>query len=109
MVVRFLQANLNHACQAQHLFLQSLAERGVGLALVAEPYRVPEDNPTWIGDNGGSAAIVRVAAASSPPLRVIERGVGYAAGSWGSFSIIACYAPPPSWDLGAFDALLEWG
>lgn len=36
MAVRFFQANLNHANQAQNLFYQSLTERGIGLTIVAE-------------------------------------------------------------------------
>jgi len=44
MTVKLLQANLNHACQVQNLFLQSLAERGIGLAVVAEPYKIPDQN-----------------------------------------------------------------
>lgn len=77
--MRLLQVNLNHACQAQHLMLQNLAERGMGLAIVAEPYRIPDNNPNWVGDNNGSAAIVRVAADFSPPLQVTERGEGFVA------------------------------
>ncbi|XP_072766218.1 uncharacterized protein [Anoplolepis gracilipes] len=56
MAVRFLQANLNHASQAQNLFYQSLAERGIGLAIVAEPYKIPA-KLTWLGNARGTAAI----------------------------------------------------
>jgi len=62
--------------------MQCLAERGVGLAIVAEPYRVSEDNPNWVGDNGGSAAIVRVAADLSP-LQSIRSGEGFIAAEGG--------------------------
>lgn len=50
MSVKLLQVNLNHACQAQHLFCHGLDERGIGLAYIAEPYRIPENNPNWVGD-----------------------------------------------------------
>lgn len=104
MAVRLLQINLNHACQAQHLMMQCLAERGCAMAIVAEPYQIP-DNPSWIADTRGSAAIVKTDA-DSPPLKPIERGVGYVAAQWGSIRVIACYAPP-SWPLEEFDSLLE--
>lgn len=66
MVVWFLQANLNHARQAQQLFPQALAERGAGLEIVAEPWKVSEENQNWLGDEHGLAAIVRVNADLSP-------------------------------------------
>jgi len=74
MVTRILQTNLNHASQAQHLMTQCLAERGLGLAIVAEPYRIPEDNPTWVGDTGGAAALVRAAIDLSPLSRPSREG-----------------------------------
>jgi len=41
-----LQANLNHARHAQDLCLHTMAERGCGLGVVAEPYAVPPDHPS---------------------------------------------------------------
>jgi len=69
MAVRLLQANLNHARRAQDLFCHGLDERGIGLGIVAEPYRIPEKNLNWAGDEDGSAAIVRNATFKSPPSR----------------------------------------
>jgi len=109
MVVRFLQANLNHVRQAQHLFMQSLAERDIGLAIVSEPYRIPDDNSNWIGDDGGSAAVVRVAADLSPPLKLIGRGAGYAAAKWGPYNVISCYAPPAGVSVLLTRFWSEWG
>lgn len=76
MSIKLLQANLNHTRQAQNLFYQSLAERGIGLAIVAEPYRIPA-KPTWLGDSRNSAAIgIGVAANdSASPLQCIGRGM----------------------------------
>jgi len=65
----------------------------MGLAIVAEPYRFSGDNPNWVGNNSGSAAIVR-AVVDLSPLQTIERGEGYVAAKWGSYHIVSCYAPP---------------
>lgn len=62
---KLLQANLNHARRAQDLFYQTIAERGIGLA--AEPYRVPDKDPNWLGNPDGSVVIVRAVATNSPP------------------------------------------
>jgi len=53
-MIKILQANLNHACRVQDLFLHGLAERDCGLGIVAEPYRVPPNHPLWAVSVGGS-------------------------------------------------------
>lgn len=52
-----LQNNLNHACQAQNLFLHSLAECGGAIGMISEPYRVPKNHANWVSDDAGTAAI----------------------------------------------------
>lgn len=93
MVTRLLQINLNHARQAQDLFSHHLDERDIDLGIVAEPLWIP-DGPSWVASINGSVAIVKGAANNSPPLRVIERGMGYAAARWRPITVINCYAPP---------------
>ncbi|GAB1859764.1 hypothetical protein CAJAP_00843 [Camponotus japonicus] len=93
MSVKLLQVNLNHACQAQHLFCHGLDERDIGLAFVAEPYRIPENNPNWVGDECGSAAIVKNATFKFPPLQIIGKGRGFVAVRWGSTVCVACMPP----------------
>ncbi|XP_076278310.1 uncharacterized protein LOC143208112 [Lasioglossum baleicum] len=51
-----VQTKLNHSRQAQDLFVHGLAERQVGLAVVTEPYDVPDSYP-WVGEVEGSVAI----------------------------------------------------
>lgn len=104
MIIRILEANLNYTCQAQHLMMQYLAERGVGLAIVVEPYKISDENRNKV--NSGSAAIVRTTVDLSPPLRIIERGERYVAAKWGQYHVISCYAHP-KWVSGKFDMLLE--
>nr|XP_033339381.1 uncharacterized protein LOC117227934 [Megalopta genalis] len=85
--------NLNRSARAQDLLVQFLAERGAGLAVVAEPYRVP-DHPLWMGDSSGSAAIYWVGRPGSPACSVIERDWGFLAVDWGGTAVVAIYAPP---------------
>lgn len=42
MGMPILQANINHACQAQDSFLHMLAERDCGLGIVSKLYRPPQ-------------------------------------------------------------------
>jgi Endonuclease/Exonuclease/phosphatase family. len=92
--VRVIQANLNHARGAQDLLVHTIAERGVGLAVAAEPYRVP-DHPNWVGDTLGSVVIATGTSAASPgPPRLLERGPGYVAAELAGIAVVAVYAPP---------------
>jgi hypothetical protein len=81
---------------------QSLAERGVGLPVAAEPYRVP-DASQGAGDLDGLVAIFWTEVKRCPRL-VIERGQGYIALQWCYLAIVAVYVSlnigrttPPSW------------
>lgn len=70
-----IQANINHSASAQDLLLQAIAECGMGLAVVAEPYRISQHNS--IGDTTGKAAILRAGSNSSPAIRTVARGKGF--------------------------------
>lgn len=74
-----IQANLNHARRAQDLFLHTMAERGCGLGVVAEPY-APPPPITRLGFRAGVrrgaaplVAIVRGGDERSPPCRIGTR------------------------------------
>ncbi|XP_072759244.1 uncharacterized protein [Anoplolepis gracilipes] len=108
MAARVLQANLNHARQAQDLFVHTLAE----------PYRIPE-HPSWVGDELGSVAITwRADAPASLPATLVAKGKGWVAVRWGPVLVVGVYLPP-SLDLSGFaerltplplsSAGLEWG
>ncbi|XP_011860289.1 PREDICTED: uncharacterized protein LOC105557619 [Vollenhovia emeryi] len=87
-------ANLNHARQAQDLFLHSLAERGCGLRIVAEPYRIPT-HPCWVGSRDGSAAITwRRTGERSAPGSKIKVGENWVAVEWGPLKVIGVYLRP---------------
>ena len=70
-----LQANLNHSVGAQDLFVQTLTEWNIDMAVAAEPYRVPV-HPNWAGDEDGSVAITWRMKPQSPPLRSGSAGKG---------------------------------
>ncbi|XP_026825053.1 uncharacterized protein LOC113561843 [Ooceraea biroi] len=101
-----LQANLNHVRQAQDLFVHSLSERGSGLGIAAEPYRVPRESPNWANDRGGSVAIHRSPSGRSPPMTPLESGRGYVAVEFADIAVVGCYVSP-NWDLAHFGGFLE--
>ncbi|XP_043264151.1 uncharacterized protein LOC122404279 [Colletes gigas] len=74
---------------------QVLAEWGVGLAVAAEPYRVP-DHPHWVGDADGLVATVWGGGDGSPPFSILERGRGFVAVDWGGVAVVGCYISPRS-------------
>ncbi|XP_071581128.1 uncharacterized protein [Temnothorax nylanderi] len=83
-----------------------MAERGSGLGIVAEPWRVPNDHPHWFADRDGSAAVYWRPLPRSPPCTRVEAGEGYVAVKWGPILVIAIYAPP-RWDLVMFEGVLD--
>ncbi|XP_029054267.2 uncharacterized protein LOC114881605 [Osmia bicornis bicornis] len=97
-----IQGNLNHSTRAQDLLLHHLAEWKIGLAVAAEPYRVP-DRHDWFGDDDGSVAVIGTAFAL--PTTLIERGRGFVAVLWCEIAVVGVYCPP-SWPLAAFEECL---
>ncbi|XP_067216928.1 uncharacterized protein [Linepithema humile] len=93
MSTKLLQANLNHACRAQDLFLQDLSGRDAGLGVVLEPLWVSESNPNWLADLDGSVAIIRRHSPRSPPI-TLEKGRGFVIARWGALCVVGVYAPP---------------
>ena len=87
-----IQTNLNHSARAQDLLMQTMAEYGLGLAVVAEPYRIPQNYE--IGDSTGTVALIRAGSADSPAINAIVRGNGYVVATWGGAIIVAVYASP---------------
>ncbi|XP_029668594.1 uncharacterized protein LOC115238694 [Formica exsecta] len=106
MPLGILQANLNHACRAQDLFLHGLAERGFGLGVAAEPYQVPEASPCWTGDRTGSVAITWRNDPTLPPCTPVEAGAGVAVVRWGPISVLGCYISP-NVGLAQYEAFLD--
>ncbi|KAJ0175856.1 hypothetical protein K1T71_009015 [Dendrolimus kikuchii] len=85
--------NLNHCAAAQDLLVQSLAQWGIQLAVVAEPYYVPPRSD-WAGDLDGSVAIIVRTAAACPPLADVVKGRGYVAATIGEIVVLGGYFSP---------------
>ena len=88
-----LQCIPNRARRAQDLMFQSLVERRIGLAAVAEPYRIP-DASRGCGDLIGSVAIFWNGSAGSPSCSVSERGRGFVAAKWDDLAAVAVFVSP---------------
>ncbi|XP_039762050.1 uncharacterized protein LOC120635182, partial [Pararge aegeria] len=93
MALRFLQANINHCARAQDLLFQSLAERLINVAVVAEPYYVPSGNE-WVGDRDGLVAIVSRSAVGSPAFGQAVKGRGFVAAFIRDVLVVGAYFSP---------------
>jgi len=92
---RLIQINVNHAPSAQDLLHQVMAERGVDIAVLAEPYRVPPNNTRWASDpTREEAAITWRHSESSLPCTFVEAGEGHTAVRWGNCLVVGVYLPP---------------
>ncbi|XP_076396722.1 uncharacterized protein LOC143265925 [Megachile rotundata] len=100
-----LQANLNHSARAQDIFVHTLAEWQVGLAVAAEPYKVSE-HPHWFGDDVGSVAIAWTTLPGSSVCEFIISGRGFVTVNWDGTAVVGIYAPP-SWTLARFEEFLD--
>ncbi|XP_046976453.1 uncharacterized protein LOC124542558 [Vanessa cardui] len=58
--------------------MQIIAEWSIGLSVVAEPYRVP-DQPCRFGDDAGTVAVHWAGGAGVPPCSLLEAGQGFVA------------------------------
>ncbi|KAG5316281.1 RTXE polymerase, partial [Pseudoatta argentina] len=82
--------NLNHSAEAQSMLMQCLAERGGR----ADPYRIPESHPNWVGDYLGRIAVVSRHVRDTPPMIPISAGEEFTLVEWGPIDVAGCYFPP---------------
>jgi hypothetical protein len=95
-IKRILQGNLGKSRRAQDLLFQTIRESEVALAVIAEPYSVP-DYPNWVGDLEGSTAIGwTTTTTSSAPGALLDRGNGYIAVEWAGIVVVGVYVPSNS-------------
>ncbi|XP_072743484.1 uncharacterized protein [Anoplolepis gracilipes] len=107
MAARVLQANLNHARQAQHLFFHTLAECGYGLDIAAEPYWI-SGHSFWVWDDLGSVVITwRAEAPASLLATLVGRDKGWVTIRWGPVLVVRVYLLP-SLDLRDFVERLDF-
>ncbi|XP_011883892.1 PREDICTED: uncharacterized protein LOC105571035 [Vollenhovia emeryi] len=92
--MKVLQVNLNRSRLAQDMFLHSMAERGCGLGIAAEPNRVPR-HPCWAGSEDGSVAITwRRIGDTHVHTSKIGGGEGWVAVKWGPLVVLGIYLRP---------------
>ncbi|XP_013172726.1 PREDICTED: uncharacterized protein LOC106121560, partial [Papilio xuthus] len=90
MALRLLQANLNHCARAQDLFIQSLAQWSIDLAVTSEPYLVPDRN-NWVGDLN---QLVAIYAGGNPPIVSLRRGRSCVGVKLSGIALIGVYFSP---------------
>jgi len=91
---RLIQINVNHASSAQDLLHQVMVEKGVDIAVVAEPYRVPPGHSRWVSDpTGKDVALTWQQEEKFLPCISVEAGEGYTAvrGRW---LVVGVYISP---------------
>uniref|UniRef100_A0A2M4CS98 Putative retrovirus-related pol polyprotein from type-1 retrotransposable element n=1 Tax=Anopheles darlingi TaxID=43151 RepID=A0A2M4CS98_ANODA len=103
--MEFIQVNLNHCETAQLLLVQTTAKAKCDVALISEPYRVPEDNATWVADSSMKAAIWVMG--KHPIDEVVSNSQqGFFIAKVNGIFVCSCYAPP-SWGLDQFKKMLD--
>lgn len=106
MEYRFLQANINHAREAQDLLLHTMSERKCTLGIVSEPWRIPQEHPNWASDSTGTIAITWQWWNGAPSCSVFEQGTRFVAVRWGNLMVIGAYLPP-SGNIEQYETWLE--
>lgn len=106
MYYKAIQSNVNHARAAQDLLLQTLAEKNCTLGIVAEPYRVPRNHPSWVSDETGSIAITWRWWDGAPVCTPLIKGNHFIAVKWGTIVVIGTYLPP-SENITTYERRLE--
>lgn len=91
--LRAVQINVGRGRQAQAL-LHVLAERGLDMAVVAEPYWAPQNDPNWAVAPEGSATIHCRNNNASPPCKKIGEGRCFVAVKRGPISVVEVYIRP---------------
>lgn len=102
---KLLQGNLNHCRAAQDILMQCLVDGSVSLAVVAEPYKVPE-HPRWFGDVSHSVAVHWRGNTGEPPCSKLHAEQGLVAVEWGPLAVLGCYASP-NCSLAEYEAFLD--
>lgn len=97
MALSIILANVNHSSGAQDLLVQYMAEWRTSLAIVTEPYYVPE-NSKWWGSIGNPPRVAITwgggDVGDNLPCNLIERTNNWIAIDWGGYLVVGCYCPP---------------
>jgi hypothetical protein len=95
---------MGHAKRAQDLLYQTIRESGIALAVIAEPYSVPEST-NWAQDTNGRVAITWTPVLG-PHGVLLDRGNGYVAVEWAGIAVVGIYVSP-NCGLEAFGDFLD--
>lgn len=71
-----------------------MIERGGGIGIVSEPYRISEENSNWFADDTKSAAIVWRSTQDIPPCTLVEKRRGIVVADWRGYTIVSVYVSP---------------
>ncbi|XP_045535743.1 uncharacterized protein LOC106719018 [Papilio machaon] len=99
------EANINHCLRAQDLLLQSVAEWSVQVAVVSEPYLIP-NRDEWVGDVEEVVALFVPRSSSSLSIDGVQKGRGYVGATIGGTLVVGVYCAP-SKSLPEFEHLLD--
>jgi hypothetical protein len=101
---KIMECNLGHARRAQDMLYQTIRESGIALAVIAEPYSVP-NTTNWVQDKSGRAAITWTPGLGSHGA-LLDRGDGYVAIEWAGIAVMGIYVSP-NCGLEAFGDFLD--
>ncbi|XP_038106605.1 uncharacterized protein LOC119766237 [Culex quinquefasciatus] len=102
--VQVIQLNLNHCDTAQQLLFQTVVEKKCDIALLSEPYQVPEGNRNWLSDPPKAAAIW--VTGQFPIQELVAAEEGFVIAKVNGVFYCSCYAPP-RWSIDRFDRMLD--
>lgn len=104
--MQVIQLNLNHCDTAQQLLWQTVVEKKCDIALLSEPYRVPERDRdrNWLADPTNAAAIW--VTGRFPFQELVAAEEGFVIAKVNGVFYCSCYAPP-RWSSDRFGRMLD--
>jgi Reverse transcriptase (RNA-dependent DNA polymerase)/Endonuclease-reverse transcriptase len=100
-----VQLNLNHCELAQDILWQSMVEMKCDIALISEPFNVPENNGNWASCKAKMTAIH--VGGGYPIQEIISNGYeGFVIVKVNGVYFCSCYAPP-RWTIDEFERMLD--
>lgn len=103
--MQVIQLNLNHCDIAQQLLWQSTTEGCCDVAILSDPYRIPEGNGNWVADSTRTAAIWTTG--GYPIQEVVSNAKeGFTIAKINGVYFCSVYAPP-RWVLERFNRMLD--
>lgn len=89
-----LQININHSRDGHDMMLQRMAEGDFALAVVSEPYMIPQNNPMWYTNENKTVAITWRKTRHPLVCVPIGRGKHHVTVKWGDTMVIGTYLSP---------------